>query len=115
MELLQRYARKFFPSTRNLDNALRVEAYTLTKAANLVMNVDVRPPPAPPLPQRARAQGSGRTTLRVVPNVWAPARLLPDPRLRRGPLLGRHREPSARRAHGGACSARKPPHVRVVG
>lgn len=43
MELLQRYARKFFPATKYLDYALRVEAYTLTKAANLVMNVDVRP------------------------------------------------------------------------
>ena len=60
MELLQRYARKFFPSTRYLDYALKVEAYTLTKAANLVMNVDVRhpcPPPLPsPLPRRARAR-----------------------------------------------------------
>ena len=43
VELLQRYARKFFPATKYLDYALRVEAYTLTKAANLVMNVDVRP------------------------------------------------------------------------
>ena len=44
VELLQRYARKFFPATRYLDYAQRVEAYTLTKAANLVMNVDVRRP-----------------------------------------------------------------------
>lgn len=40
MELLQKYARKFFPSTRYLDYALTVERYTLTKAANLVLNVD---------------------------------------------------------------------------
>ena len=40
VELLQRYARRFFPATRYLDYALRVEAYTLTKAANLVLNVD---------------------------------------------------------------------------
>lgn len=48
VELLQRYARKFFPATRYLDYAQRVEAYTLTKAANLVMNVDVRPAHAEP-------------------------------------------------------------------
>jgi ATP citrate (pro-S)-lyase len=40
VELLQKYARKFFPSTRYLDYALTVEHYTLTKAANLVLNVD---------------------------------------------------------------------------
>ncbi|BDA50082.1 ATP-citrate synthase beta chain protein 1 [Coccomyxa sp. Obi] len=40
VELLQKYARKFFPSTRYLDYALTVERYTLTKAANLVLNVD---------------------------------------------------------------------------
>ena len=40
MELLQAYARRFFPATRYLDYALRVERYTLTKAANLVLNVD---------------------------------------------------------------------------
>ena len=40
MELLQKYARKFFPATKYLDYAVRVEAYTLGKAANLVMNVD---------------------------------------------------------------------------
>ena len=40
VELLQRYARRFFPAVRYLDYALRVEAYTLTKAANLVLNVD---------------------------------------------------------------------------
>ena len=36
VELLQRYARKFFPTTKYLDYALHVERYTLTKAANLV-------------------------------------------------------------------------------
>lgn len=40
VELLQQYAKKFFPATRYLDYAVRVEAYTLTKAANLVLNVD---------------------------------------------------------------------------
>lgn len=40
VELLQAYARKFFPSTKYLDYALTVEEYTLTKAANLVLNVD---------------------------------------------------------------------------
>eukprot|EP00884_Botryococcus_braunii_P007180 jgi/Botrbrau1/16463/Bobra.0142s0058.1 len=40
VELLQKYAAKFFPSTKYLDYAVRVEAYTLTKAANLVLNVD---------------------------------------------------------------------------
>ena len=40
VELLQKYARKFFPATRYLDYAIRVEQYTLTKAANLVLNVD---------------------------------------------------------------------------
>ncbi len=40
MELLQKYAAKFFPATKYLDYAVRVESYTLTKAANLVLNVD---------------------------------------------------------------------------
>lgn len=40
VELLQKYARKFFPATKYLNYALRVEAYTLGKAANLVLNVD---------------------------------------------------------------------------
>ena len=40
VELLQKYAKKFFPSTKYLDYAVRVEAYTLGKAANLVLNVD---------------------------------------------------------------------------
>ena len=58
VELLQRYARKFFPATKYLDYALRVEAYTLTKAANLVMNVDVRPSCTfiPPGPQHSYGQ-----------------------------------------------------------
>eukprot|EP00198_Chlamydomonas_reinhardtii_P012618 XP_001701955.1 ATP citrate lyase, subunit B [Chlamydomonas reinhardtii] len=40
VELLQQYARKFFPSTRYLDYAVEVETYTLQKAPNLVLNVD---------------------------------------------------------------------------
>jgi ATP citrate (pro-S)-lyase len=40
VELLQRYAARFFPSTKYLQYAVRVEEYTLTKAANLVLNVD---------------------------------------------------------------------------
>ncbi len=40
MELLISYARRYFPSARYLDYAVTVEAYTLQKAANLVMNVD---------------------------------------------------------------------------
>jgi hypothetical protein len=40
VELLQEYAAKFFPSTKYLQYAVRVEEYTLTKAANLVLNVD---------------------------------------------------------------------------
>ena len=40
VELLQRYARKHFPTTKYLDYAITVEAYTLQKAANLVLNVD---------------------------------------------------------------------------
>ncbi len=31
---------QFFPSTRHLDYAERVEEYTLQKSANLVLNVD---------------------------------------------------------------------------
>jgi ATP citrate (pro-S)-lyase len=38
--LLSAYARKFFPRTAFLDYAVAVEDYTLTKAANLVLNVD---------------------------------------------------------------------------
>ena len=40
VELLQRYARKHFPTTKYLDYAITVENYTLQKAANLVLNVD---------------------------------------------------------------------------
>ncbi|GAQ90472.1 ATP-citrate lyase B [Klebsormidium nitens] len=40
VELLQQYARANFPSTRYMDYAVTVETYTLTKAANLVLNVD---------------------------------------------------------------------------
>ena len=40
VELLQVYARRHFPATKYLDYALLVERYTLTKAANLVLNVD---------------------------------------------------------------------------
>lgn len=40
VQLLQEYARKCFPNTRYLDYAVTVEEYTLTKSANLVLNVD---------------------------------------------------------------------------
>ncbi|KDD72540.1 hypothetical protein H632_c3215p1 [Helicosporidium sp. ATCC 50920] len=40
VELLQRFASAHFPSTKHLDFAVRVESYTLQKAANLVLNVD---------------------------------------------------------------------------
>lgn len=40
VELLVAYARRFFPATKYLDFAVTVEAYTLQKAANLVLNVD---------------------------------------------------------------------------
>lgn len=40
VELLQKYAFKFFPSTKYLNYAVQVENYTLQKAANLVLNVD---------------------------------------------------------------------------
>ena len=40
VELLQKYAYKFFPATKYMDYAVKVEAYTLGKAANLVLNVD---------------------------------------------------------------------------
>jgi len=40
VELLQKYARKHFPSTKYLDYAITVETYTLQKSANLVLNVD---------------------------------------------------------------------------
>ena len=41
VELLQDYARQFFPSTRYLAYAVTVEEYTLQKSSNLVLNVDV--------------------------------------------------------------------------
>lgn len=40
VELLQAYARANFPSVRFMEYAVTVETYTLTKAANLVLNVD---------------------------------------------------------------------------
>lgn len=40
VELLQKYGRKHFPTTRHLEYAVKVEEYTLQKAANLVLNVD---------------------------------------------------------------------------
>ncbi|KAF6258546.1 citrate synthase-like protein [Scenedesmus sp. NREL 46B-D3] len=40
VELLSKYARRFFPGHKHLDYAITVEEYTLQKAANLVLNVD---------------------------------------------------------------------------
>ena len=40
MELLHEYGRTYFPSIKYLEYALQVEKYTLTKANNLVLNVD---------------------------------------------------------------------------
>lgn len=40
VELLQRYARNNFPSVKYMEYAVQVETYTLTKANNLVLNVD---------------------------------------------------------------------------
>ncbi|MBU0532025.1 ATP citrate synthase [Candidatus Micrarchaeota archaeon] len=40
VELLKKYAKKNFPSTKYLDYALEVEKYTLQKANNLILNVD---------------------------------------------------------------------------
>ncbi|KVH90172.1 ATP-citrate lyase/succinyl-CoA ligase [Cynara cardunculus var. scolymus] len=40
VELLQLFARTHFPSTKYMEYAVEVEAYTLSKANNLVMNVD---------------------------------------------------------------------------
>ena len=40
VELLQKFARENFPSTSYLDYALKVEAITLKKADNLILNVD---------------------------------------------------------------------------
>lgn len=40
MELLQKYARTQFPNVKYMEYAVTVETYTLTKANNLVLNVD---------------------------------------------------------------------------
>eukprot|EP00271_Cylindrocystis_brebissonii_P019819 TRINITY_DN623_c0_g1_i1.p1 TRINITY_DN623_c0_g1~~TRINITY_DN623_c0_g1_i1.p1 ORF type:complete len:609 (-),score=120.98 TRINITY_DN623_c0_g1_i1:354-2180(-) len=40
VELLQTYARTHFPSVKYMEYAVTVETYTLTKANNLVLNVD---------------------------------------------------------------------------
>ncbi|KAG6534697.1 hypothetical protein ZIOFF_008600 [Zingiber officinale] len=40
VELLQKYAHTYFPSVRYMEYAVQVEAYTLSKANNLVLNVD---------------------------------------------------------------------------
>ena len=40
MELLQKYARSQFPNVKYMEYAVTVETYTLTKANNLVLNVD---------------------------------------------------------------------------
>lgn len=40
VELLQRYARENFPSVKYMEYAVQVETYTLSKANNLVLNVD---------------------------------------------------------------------------
>lgn len=40
VELLQLYARENFPSVKYMEYAVQVETYTLSKANNLVLNVD---------------------------------------------------------------------------
>ncbi|KAF3597290.1 hypothetical protein DY000_02025797 [Brassica cretica] len=40
VELLQKFARSNFPSVKYMEYAVRVETYTLSKANNLVLNVD---------------------------------------------------------------------------
>jgi ATP citrate (pro-S)-lyase len=40
VELLQKYARTQFPNVKYMEYAVTVETYTLTKASNLVLNVD---------------------------------------------------------------------------
>eukprot|EP00898_Chlorokybus_atmophyticus_P001295 jgi/Chlat1/2166/Chrsp17S00189 len=40
VELLQKYGRTHFPACKYMEYAVTVESYTLTKAANLVLNVD---------------------------------------------------------------------------
>lgn len=40
VELLQKFARTHFPSVKYMEYAVEVETYTLSKANNLVLNVD---------------------------------------------------------------------------
>ena len=40
VELLQEFARTHFPSVKYMEYAVQVETYTLSKANNLVLNVD---------------------------------------------------------------------------
>ncbi|KAJ7571174.1 hypothetical protein O6H91_01G152900 [Diphasiastrum complanatum] len=40
VELLQKYARSYFPSVKYMEYAVKVEEYTLSKANNLLLNVD---------------------------------------------------------------------------
>lgn len=40
VELLQKFAQTHFPSTKYMEYAVEVETYTLSKANNLVLNVD---------------------------------------------------------------------------
>ncbi|KAL3338008.1 hypothetical protein AABB24_030266 [Solanum stoloniferum] len=40
VELLQRYARENFPSVEYMEYAVQVETYTLSKANNLILNID---------------------------------------------------------------------------
>ncbi|XP_059317848.1 ATP-citrate synthase beta chain protein 2-like isoform X3 [Lycium ferocissimum] len=40
VELLQRYARQHFPSVEYMEYAVQVETYTLSKANNLILNID---------------------------------------------------------------------------
>lgn len=40
MQLLQQYAHTHFPSVKYMEYAVQVETYTLSKANNLVLNVD---------------------------------------------------------------------------
>ena len=40
VQLLQKYAHTHFPSVKYMEYAVQVETYTLSKANNLVMNVD---------------------------------------------------------------------------
>jgi ATP citrate (pro-S)-lyase len=40
VQLLQKYAHTHFPSVKYMEYAVQVETYTLSKANNLVLNVD---------------------------------------------------------------------------